>query len=143
MNFGNCYNCYGGLNFRSLDDKAAPIFLEKNHYQLTDIPTRKVNNSVSLIDLIFINKTDDVVLTAVTPPISDHSGTILSLNTLNFKKPPKEMMIYDYDTANWIAIESRLSELSTTDDSDVDTLAEKFTSTLKKSKEMTVSHTDR
>ena len=140
MNFGNCYNCYGGLNVRSLDDKAAPIFLEKNLYQLIDIPTRKVNNSVSLIDLIFINKTDDVVLTAVTPPISDHSGTIVSLNTLNFKKPPKEMTIYDYETADWTTIESRLSELTTNDEGDVDTLAEKFTSTLKSIRNDCVPH---
>ena len=140
MNFGNCYNCYGGLNVRSLDDKAAPIFLEKNLYQLIDIPTRKVNNSVSLIDLIFINKTDDVVLTAVTPPISDHSGTIVSLNTLNFKKPPKEMTIYDYETADWTTIESRLSELTTNDEDDVDTLAEKFTSTLKSIRNDCVPH---
>ena len=28
MNFGDCFNCYGGLNGKSLDDKAAPIFLE-------------------------------------------------------------------------------------------------------------------
>ena len=99
MNFGDCYNSYGGLNGKSLDEKAAPIFLEKNFYQLIDIPTRKVDNSVSLIDLIFISKTDDVVLTAVTPPISDHSGTIISLNTLNFKKPPKEITLYDYESA--------------------------------------------
>merc|ERR1711951_190180 len=49
MNFGDCFNCYGGLNGKSLDDKAAPIFLEKNFYELIDIPTRKVDNSVSLI----------------------------------------------------------------------------------------------
>ena len=70
-------------------------------------------NLTYLIDLIFVNKTDDVVLTAVTPPISDHSGTIVSLNTLNFKKPPKEVTLYDYDLADWTTIESRLTDLKT------------------------------
>ena len=74
MNFGDCYNSFGGLKGKSLDEKAAPIFLEKNFYELIDIPTRKVDNSVSLIDLIFISKTDDVVLTAVTPPIRDDNS---------------------------------------------------------------------
>ena len=131
MNFGDCFNCYGGLNGKSLDDKAAPIFLEKNFYELIDIPTRKVDNSVSLIDLIFINKTDDVVLTAVTPPISDHSGTLISLNTLNFKKPPKEITLYDYESADWTTIESRLTELRVPEnDIDIDTTVLEFTQTL-------------
>ena len=142
LNFGDCYNSYGGLNGKSLDEKAAPIFLEKNFYQLIDIPTRKVDNSVSLIDLIFISKTDDVVLTAVTPPISDHSGTIISLNTLNFKKPPKEITLYDYESADWATIESRLSELKTPEQEtcDIDNIALKFTQTLQNIRNDCVPH---
>ena len=142
MNFGDCYNCYGGLNGKSLDDKASPIFLEKNFYELVDIPTRKVDNSVSLIDLIFINKTEDVVLTAVTPPISDHSGTIVSLNTLNFKKPPKDITLYDYESADWATIESRLTELKTPEHEtcDIDSIALEFTETLQNIRNDCVPH---
>ena len=142
MNFGDCYNCFGGLNGKSLDEKAAPMFLEKSFYQLVDIPTRKFNESVSLIDLIFINKTDDVVLTAVTPPISDHSGTIVSLNTLNFKKPPKETVIYDYDAANWTSIESRLCELKIPDldNVDINKVTLDFTTTLQNIRNEYVPH---
>ena len=142
LNFGDCYNFHGGLNGKSLDDKAAPMFLEKNFYQLVDIPTRRVDNSVSLIDLIFVSKTDDVVLTAVTPPISDHSGTIISLNTLNFKKPPKEITLYDYDTANWSLIESRLNELNIPDNDeiDIDKIALDFTLTLQNIRNDCVPH---
>ena len=147
MNFGDCYNCYGGLSGKSLDDKAALIFLENNFYELVDIPTRKVDNSVSLIDLIFVNKTDDVVLTAVTPPISDHSGTIVSLNTLNFKKPPKEITLFDYELADWTTIESRLPELQTPqhdntdiDNIDIDSIALKFTRTLQSMRNDCVPH---
>ena len=132
MNFGDCYNCYEGLPGKQLDDKAAPLFLENNFYQLIDIPTRKFNMSVSLIDLIFVNKTDDVVMTAVTPPISDHSGTVLSINTLNFKKPPREITLYEYENANWTEISNRLTELDTavSNHIDIDSTVNEFTKIL-------------
>ena len=59
FNFGDCYDFYGGLQGKSLDERAPPIFLERDFYQMVDRPTRKVGNSVSLIDLVFVNKTDD------------------------------------------------------------------------------------
>ena len=130
FNFGDCYDFYGGLNGKSLDDRAPPIFLEKDFYQMVDRPTRKVGNSVSLIDLVFVNKTDDVVLTAVLPPIADHSGTLISLNTLSFKKPPKVITLYDYDTADWEAIESEIPNLSLFQDTDVDVRTNQLTQAL-------------
>ena len=130
FNFGDCYDFYGGLNGKSLDDRAPPIFLEKDFYQMVDRPTRKIGNSVSLIDLVFVNKTDDVVLTAVLPPIADHSGTLISLNTLSFKKPPKVITLYDYDTADWEAIESEIPNLSLFQDTDVDLRANQLTQAL-------------
>ena len=126
FNFGDCYDFFGGLRGKSLDERAPPIFLEKDFYQMIDRPTRKVGDSSSLIDLVFVNKTDDVVLTAVLPPIADHSGTLISLNTLSFKKPPKVITLYDYDTADWNAIESEIPNLARPnphDDIDVDVCA--------------------
>ena len=111
LNFGDLYNFNGGLNGKPLDNTAAPLFLEKGFVELIDIPTRKVGLSTSLIDLIFVNKTDDVVLTATTPPIADHSGTLISMNTLTFKKPPKKFVKYDYDATCWDGIEEKLIEL--------------------------------
>ena len=133
FNFGDCYDFYGGLRGKSLDERAPPIFLEKEFYQMVDRPTRKVGDSVSLIDLVFVNKTDDVVLTAVLPPIADHSGTLVSLNTLSFKKPPKVITLYDYDTADWKAMESDVHNLSRTDphtDVNVDECANQLTQAL-------------
>ena len=101
LNFGDLYNFHGGLKGKALDDTASPIFIEHGFTELIDIPTRQVGLSTSLIDLIFVNKTDDVVLTATTPPIADHNGTLISINTLTFKKPPKKFIKYDYDAANW------------------------------------------
>ena len=133
FNFGDCYDFYGGLRGKSLDERAPPIFLEKEFYQMVDRPTRKVGDSVSLIDLVFVNKTDDVVLTAVLPPIADHSGTLVSLNTLSFKKPPKVITLYDYDTADWNAMEPDVHNLSRTDphtDVNVDECANQLTQAL-------------
>ena len=61
------------------------------------------------INISNVNKTDDVVLTATTPPIADHSGTFISMNTLTFKKPPKNFIKYDYDATNWDGIDEKLT----------------------------------
>ena len=149
LNFGDLYNFHGGLNGKSLDNSAAPLFLEKGFVELIDIPTRKVGMSTSLIDLIFVNKTDDVVLTATTPPIADHSGTFISMNTLTYKKPPKKFVKYDYDTANWEGINSNLQSLNNKfqyDDSTelsqdaVDKMAAEFSETLIKIRNDHVPH---
>ena len=140
FNFGDCYDFYGGLQGKSLDERAPPIFLERDFYQMVDRPTRKVGNSVSLIDLVFVNKTDDVVLTAVLPPIADHSGTLISLNTLTFKKPPKVITLYDYDTADWKAIESEIPNLNNQHDMDVDVRANKLTQSLIELRDKYVPH---
>ena len=149
LNFGDVYNFHGGLNGKSLDNTAAPLFLEKGFVELIDIPTRKVGMSTSLIDLIFVNKTDDVVLTATTPPIADHCGTLISMNTLTFKKPPKKFIKYDYDTANWEGIEATLQPLNNKfqyDDSielsqeAVDKMAAEFCETLIKIRDDHVPH---
>ena len=143
FNWGDCYDFYGSLKGKTLDDRAPLIFLEKDFYQMVDRPTRKVGDSVSLIDLIFINKTDDVVLTALLPPIADHSGTLISLNTLSFKKPPKIITTYDYETADWAAIESDLHLLKMPnlhDGVDVDFIANQLTQTLINLREKHVPH---
>ena len=149
LNFGDIYNFHGGLNGKPLDNTAAPIFMEKGFVELIDIPTRKVGMSTSLIDLIFVNKTDDVVLTATTPPIADHSGTFISMNTLTFKKPPKKFVKYDYDTANWDGIEDKLQLLNNKfqyDDSielsqdTIDNMALEFSATLIKMKNDHIPH---
>ena len=143
FNFGDVYDFYGGLRGKSLDERAPPIFLEHNFYQMIDRPTRKVGDSVSLIDLIYVNKTDDVVLTAILPPIADHLGTLISLNTLSFKKPPKVITQYDYDSADWTAIESDISNLALINpdtETDVDKCANNLTNSLIEIRDKHVPH---
>ena len=149
LNFGDVYNFHGGLKGKPLDSIAAPMFMEKGFIELIDIPTRKIGMSTSLIDLIYVNKTDDVVLTATTPPIADHSGTFISMNTMTFKKPPKNFIKYDYDAANWDGIEEKLQLLNNKfqyDDSielcqgTIDKMALEFSETLIKIKNDHVPH---
>ena len=99
FNFGNCYNFYSNLSQKPLDNKAPELFEAKGFQQIIDIPTRHFNNSVSLIDLIFINSHsnhENLVLNAILPPIADHCGTLCSINTLTFKQSPKKFLSYDY-----------------------------------------------
>ena len=74
LNFGNIYNFNGGLREKPLYNEGADLFLEYGYSQLIDVPTRYCNLSTSLIDLFFINKTDNVILNAVLPSIADHIG---------------------------------------------------------------------
>ena len=88
FNFGNIYNFNGGLKLKPLDGEGSNLFLEQGFSQLIDTPTRYSNLSTSLIDLIFMNKTENVILQAVLPTIADHLGTMLALNCMTFQ--PKE-----------------------------------------------------
>ena len=73
-----------------------------------------------------------MVLTGLLPPLSDHSGTLLSLNTLSFKPQPKVFKSFNYEEANWNLIGEKLRELENLDiyEGDVDTLASTFTNKL-------------
>ena len=57
-------------------------------------------NSVSLIDLIFTNKVDDIVCHGTLPKIADHEGVIVSLNTKSTKIKQNSRIIYDYQNAD-------------------------------------------
>ena len=132
FNYGSCYSALPGLTPKPLDDKAPELFSQYGYSQLIDLPTRQFNLSCSLLDLVYVQKVDSVVLTGLLPPMSDHSGTILSLNSLSFKPQPKVFRSYNYDEANWNLIREKLLELENMNiyDNDVDMMAETFSSKL-------------
>ena len=150
-NFGSVYAANMNLNPLPLDNKAPDMFLERGFYQQIDLPTRQVRLSSSLIDLIFTDKIDNIVLTGILPPLSDHCGTLISVNTLSFKQKPKKFKQYQYEDANWKRIKESFNELNDLDyQGDVDTLADMFTSRLVKmrdycvpSKEVTIYSKDK
>ena len=132
FNYGSCYSAIPGLTPKPLDDKAPELFTQFGYTQLVDLPTRQVNLSCSLLDLIYVEKMDSVVLTALVPPMSDHSGTLLSLNSLTFKPQPKIFRSYNYEEANWNLIREKLLELENMDiyTGDINSLALTFTNKL-------------
>ena len=75
LNFGNCFCKSPILNPKPLDSVAPDLFASYGFQQLIDIPTRVTLVSVSLIDLIFINKPDDIICHGTLPQIADHDST--------------------------------------------------------------------
>ena len=132
FNYGSCYSALPGLTPKPLDDKAPDLFTQFGYSQLIDLPTRQYNLSCSLLDLVYVQKIDSVVLTGLLPPMSDHSGTLLSLNSLSFKPQPKVFRSYNYEEANWNLVRDKLLELENLDiyDGDVDSMASIFTNKL-------------
>ena len=59
LNFGNCYCKSPILSPRPLDSSAPDLFESFGFKQLIDVLTHVTLVSVSLIDLIFINKSDN------------------------------------------------------------------------------------
>ena len=100
LNFGNCYSKCPILNPKPLDSVAPDVFSSHGFIQLIDIPTRITLNCLSLIDLIFVNQTDDVICHGTLPKIADHDGVIVSFNTKNIKPKNKTKIIFDYNNAD-------------------------------------------
>ena len=100
LNFGNCYCKNPILNPKPLDSMAPDLFASYGFQQLIDIPTRVTLVSVSLIDLIFINKPDDIICHGTLPQIADHDGTLVSFNTKSQKPKQKTRIVYDYKNAD-------------------------------------------
>ena len=100
LNFGNCYCKNPILNPKLLDSSAPDLFESYGFQQLIDIPTRVTLVSVSLIDLIFVNKPDDIICHGTLPNIADHEGTLVCFNTKSKKPKQKSKIIYDYKNAD-------------------------------------------
>ena len=84
-----------------MTDAFAPdLFTSLGFTQIIDIPTRVTEDTVSLIDLFFVNKTDDIIYHGTLPKIADHDGIIASFH-LDIQKPKiKTKLIYDYKNAD-------------------------------------------
>ena len=100
LNVGNCYCKAPVLNHKPLDSAASDLFSSHGFQQLIDIPTRVTINCLSLIDLIFVNDSDDVVCHGTLPKIADHEGVLASFNIESQKPKPKTKIIYYYKNAD-------------------------------------------
>ena len=100
LNFGNCYCKFPTLEHKSLDSAASDLFSSFGFTQLIDIPTRITDNTMSLIDLIFVKDTDMVSCHGTLPKIADHDGVVVSycMKTETIKQKTK--VVYDYKNAD-------------------------------------------
>ena len=80
LNFGNIYCKQPLLQPKPLDRQAPDLFASYGYAQLIDIPTRVSDFSTSLIDLFYVDSTDDVHLHGTIPQIADHDGIFVSFN---------------------------------------------------------------
>ena len=112
LNFGNCYCKYPILSHKPLDSFAPDIFTSHGFTQLIDIPTRITENTMSLIDLFFVDNTDDIVCHGTLPRIADHDGIIASFK-LEIEKPKaKSKTIYDYKNADIPGLISHIKQFN-------------------------------
>jgi hypothetical protein len=111
MNFGSVYNYFGALRDKPLDNRAPEVFGNNGFQQLIDRPTRYQGLSVSLIDLIFVNSSEGVLLAGVLSPIADHCGTFISINSLVKRRPDKVITVRDYNKVDWPGLTKHLEQL--------------------------------
>ena len=100
LNFGNSYCKYPILSPKPLDPVAPDLFASFGFTQLIDIPTRATETTLSLIDLFYLNNTDNVICHGTLPKIADHDGILASFNIKTIKQSQKTKIIYDYKNAD-------------------------------------------
>ena len=93
LNYGNIYCKHPILDPKPLDTTAPDLFSRYGFNQLIDIPTRVTENTVSLIDLIYVNKIDDIVCHGTLCKIADHDGVLVSFDIVCKKQKTKEEVI--------------------------------------------------
>ena len=97
LNFGNCYSKRPILSHKPLDSTAPELFESNGFSQVIDIPTRMTHDTVSLIDLIFIDNLDCVTRHGTLPRIADHDGVFITFHKIKQKQySPRTRTIYNY-----------------------------------------------
>ena len=100
LNLGNCYCLDPVLPFKPLDNAASQLFSSFGFTQLIDIPSRVTDNTMSLLDLVFVESLDLVDQYGTLPPIADHDGTLVSFNIKLKLKKSTNKILYDYKNAD-------------------------------------------
>ena len=84
------------LDYKPLDAIAPDVFSSFGFTQLIDIPTRITQDTISLIDLFFVDNTKDIDCHGTIPKIADHEGIVVSFNLNLQKQKTKNRKVYDY-----------------------------------------------
>ena len=113
LNAGNNYEFFGSLKTKAIDHETASIFESYCYTQIVDLATRLANHSISLIDVIYLDRFDLMDKAVVYSAVADHCGTAISFDIL-CKRPKlrvQERFQYEKMTSqNWNDFKSYLSD---------------------------------
>ena len=109
-NYGNCYCKYPILEPKPLDDTAPDLYASFGMTQMIDIPTRTTDTTMSLIDLFYTNKPEDVIIHGTLPKIADHDGIICSFSCNEQKSTNKTKEVYDYKNIDLIGLKNFIKD---------------------------------
>ena len=82
LNAGNNYEFFGSLKTKAIDHETASIFESYCYTQIVDLATRLANHSISLIDVIYLDRFDLMDKAVVYSAVADHCGTAISFDIL-------------------------------------------------------------
>ena len=133
INAGNNYHFHGSLKTKAIDYEIAEIFEGHCYTQIVDIATRIANYSISLLDVIYLDRYDLVDKAVVFSGVSDHSGTACSFE-VSCKRPQQKVQHrFQYDkmnNQNWSDLKLYLSDFKCMDSWSTDEHAEKLSNHL-------------
>ena len=96
LNFGSCFSKSPKLPHKPLDSSAPDLFQSFGYSQLLDIPTRVTLDTMSLVDLCFVQCHDHLSCHGTLPRLSDHDGIFVSFHN-NLKSSHSDTKtVYDY-----------------------------------------------
>ena len=118
MNMGSQYCHYNSLNTKPFDYQGCQVFEDFQYTQLIDQATRYSKESVSLLDLIFVNRYDLISRTVLFPQIADHAGIGCSIEIICKRPRPKiieKHLFSEMTSGNWSDFKSYLLEFQSSD----------------------------
>ena len=130
MNMGSQYCFYNSLNTKPFDFQGCQVFEDYQYTQLVDQATRYSKDSVSLLDLIFVNRFDMISKTVLFPQIADHLGVACSVEILCKRPRPKlieKHLFNDMTSGNWSDFKSFLLEFESSENWSADIHCEALT----------------
>ena len=110
LNYGNIYCKSPTLAPKPLDTSAPDLFAEFGFKQLIDIPTRITRDTVSLIDLFYIQNDELVIYHGTLPMIADHAGIFVSLDINRKQTKQKTITIHDYNNIDLKGLENYIKD---------------------------------
>ena len=113
LNMGSQYCFFNSLNPKPFDFLGCKVFEDFHYTQIIDQATRYAKESVSLIDLIFVNRFDMISKAVLFPQIADHAGVACSVEILCKRPRPRVIVKHQFNditSANWSQFKTYLSE---------------------------------